>query len=583
MARIAKRYRQQEQQKRGKTNYRVGIYARLSVDLDEKKSESIETQIIMIKDFISRYNLEENQDSELFVHAIYSDLGKTGTNFERPGFERLMRDVRSGQINCIIVKDFSRFGRNYIETGEYLERILPFLKVRFISVCDHYDSAVGDAGSKELAMNIKNLVNDMYAKDISKKERVSKRISQKKGDYVGGMAPYGYRCVIENDYRKLVTDPEPAAIVKWIFQSYADGMGIQQIIDALFDRRVHRASDYNKYHHVYQQDGEPLYEWGNSSIRAILKRNNYYGDLVQHKFESGFPKGRKGCDALDEAEWIVTPNAHEAIISREIFDKAQVRLKAAMENRRTIGWNENERAFYNVCYCGDCGRKMTTIRSKGIVEYFCRASRYKDERKCETKYICESRLQRIVRSELVRQLQFVNIDNNDIAAMIHAVYQERITGKEQELRKQEDEVKKLSVKSVEAFQKFKEGGMTKEDYLTVKSERMEWEAYFEKRRIKLEQRIRQLQSREKSETKYLKNLLKVESGSHLNQELVESLIERLFLYGDGRLEINFRWKPEEIENDTYVEISDRNATNMGLCYLEIPDTCCGEVPEGGKE
>ena len=146
MARTARRYEKRTEKK----SYQIpvcmaAIYARLSVDTDERKSESIETQVTLIKEFVDRHNAEANKEYELVVYDIYSDLGKTGTNFERAGFERMMDDVRAGKVNCILVKDFSRFGRNYIETGNYLEKILPFMKVRFISVCDHYDSFAPNA------------------------------------------------------------------------------------------------------------------------------------------------------------------------------------------------------------------------------------------------------------------------------------------------------------------------------------------------------------------------------------------------------------------------------------------------------
>lgn len=128
-----------------------------------------------------------------------------------------------------------------------------------------------------------------------------------------------------------MVEPEAAKIVRRIFEEYASGDGVQSIIDRLFEDRVHRISDYNQYHHVYCQDGENLHQWGNSSIRAVLNRNNYYGDLVQRKYESRFQRGEKWCDILDESQWIITPNAHEPIISRELFEKAQVRLKAAQQ------------------------------------------------------------------------------------------------------------------------------------------------------------------------------------------------------------------------------------------------------------
>ena len=395
MARTAKRYKKNTEKKiSGIPVCMAAIYARLSVDNDEKKSESIETQVTLIKEFIQKHNENPDRECKIVVYDIYSDLGKTGTNFDRPGFERMMNDVRAGKINCILVKDFSRFGRNYIETGNYLEKILPFMKVRFISVCDNYDSFAPGAKNQELSMNIKNLVNDAYAKDISAKERAAKRIAQKNGEYVGSTAPYGYRVEKANGIYKLIVELEAAKIVRRIFEEYASGDGIQSIIDRLFEDGVHRISDYNQYHHVYCQDGENLHQWGNSSIRAVLNRNNYYGDLVQRKYESRFQRGEKWCDILDESQWIITPNAHEPIISRELFDKAQVRLKAAQQKaaKNTVGWEEDERAFYNVFYCGDCKRKMCTRRYGNDVLYFCNAAWYRDERKCRQKSISEEKL-----------------------------------------------------------------------------------------------------------------------------------------------------------------------------------------------
>ena len=236
MARTAKRYKKNTEKKvLGIPVCMAAIYVRLSVDSDEKKSEPIETQVTLIKEFIQKHNENPNREYEIAVYNIYSDLGKTGTNFDRPGFERMMNDVREGKINCILVKDFSRFGRNYIETGNYLEKILPFMKVRFISVCDNYDSFAPDAKNQELSMNIKNLVNDAYAKDISAKERAAKRIAQKNGEYVGSTAPYGYCVEKINGIYKLMVEPEAAKIVRRIFEEYASGDGIQSIIDSTHD------------------------------------------------------------------------------------------------------------------------------------------------------------------------------------------------------------------------------------------------------------------------------------------------------------------------------------------------------------
>ena len=543
MARTAKRYEKRTEKKSYQIPvYRAAIYARLSVDTDERKSESIETQIVLIKEFIQKHNAEEHKEYELVIYDIYSDLGKTGTNFERAGFERMMNDVREGKINCILVKDFSRFGRNYIETGNYLEKILPFMKVRFISVCDHYDSFAPDAKNQELSMNIKNLVNDAYAKDISEKERAAKRIAQKNGEYVGSTAPYGYRCKKIGGIYKLIVEPEAAKIVCRIFEEYATGESIQHIIDGLFEDGVHRISDYNQYHHVYCQEGEKLHQWGNSSIRAVLSRNNYYGDLVQRKYESRFQRGKKWCDILDESQWIITPNAHEPMISRELFEKAQIRLKAAQEARSTVGWEEDERAFYNVFHCGDCKRKMCTGRSKGCVHYYCNAAQYRDERKCRYKSISEDKLQKIVRSELTRQFQLSGLRKKDMSAMSNAVFSAKIEEIQNEKRMLDLDGERRSEKLAQAFMQYKDGKLSRETYMEMRDDRNNWKEFCEKRKKTQEQNLRRLQKQQKEESRFLRSLLELEGTTRINAELAEGLIESMYLYGDGRLEINFRFK-----------------------------------------
>ena len=543
MARTARRYEKRTEKASFQMPiYRAAIYARLSVDNEERKSESIETQITLIKEFIQKHNANENKAYELMVYDIYSDLGKTGTNFERAGFERMMNDVRERKINCILVKDFSRFGRNYIETGNYLENILPFMKVRFISVCDRYDSFSTDAKNQELSMNIKNLVNDAYAKDISAKGRAAKRIAQKNGEYVGAVAPYGYRCEKVHGIYKLIVEPEAAKIVRRIFEAYASGVGIQRIIDDLFEDGIHRISDYNRYHHVYCQEGEKLHQWAMSSVRAVLKRNNYYGDLVQRKYESRFQRGEKWCDVLDEKQWIITPNTHEPIISRELFEKVQVRLKTALEARNIVGWEENERAFYNVFYCGDCKRKMCTGRSKGYVYYYCNAVQYRDERKCSYKSISEDKLQKIVRSELTRQFQLSGLYKRELSTMSAEVFSAKIEEIRNEIKMLDRDLEKRSEKLAQAFMQYKEENISGEAYLKMRDERNSWKEFCEERKTILEQKIRKLQKRQKEESRFLKSLLDLEGTTRINAELAEGLIDSMYLYGDGRLEINFRFK-----------------------------------------
>lgn len=236
----------------GRGLYFAGIYARLSVDSHNEKNESIETQLE-----IARAWMESQPDISLY--ACYSDLGKSGTNFEREGFHRMMEDIRLRRVNCVIVKDFSRFGRDYIETGNYIQRIFPFLGVRFIAVTDRFDSLYAE--NDDLGMNLKNLINEMYAKDISVKVKSSKRMQWENGSYTGGIAPYGYRAEWIDGKKRLLAEDNTAKIVKEIYGLYDAGRNMKEIAAWLYEKKVHRPRDCRLYGHAYAEEGESLLEW----------------------------------------------------------------------------------------------------------------------------------------------------------------------------------------------------------------------------------------------------------------------------------------------------------------------------------
>ena len=549
MARTAKRYQEATQKKKSSILvYTAAIYARLSVDNDKKKSESIDTQIALIKEFVQKNNENPDRKYEIVIYGTYSDIGKTGTNFARDGFEQMMQDVRDGKVNCILVKDFSRFGRNYIETGNYLENILPFMRVRFISVCDNYDSFALDAKNQELSMNIKNLINDAYAKDIATKQRAAKRIAQKNGEYVGAKAPYGYCSEKVNGIYKLVIDLEPAKIVRRVFEEYASGRSIRHIVEGLFHDKVHRISDYNRYHHVYRQNEEELFQWSARSVCEVLRRNNYYGDLVQRKRESRFLRGEKGCDELDVSQWIVVPQTHEPIISRELFEKVQSMLNEAERGKNQNLCKADERAFFSVFYCGDCGRKMCTRKIEGRVSYYCGAYQYLDKRKCTSKVISENKMQKIVRDEIVDKFKLSKLRKKDMSGISNSVYEEKIKEIRKEIDCLDNETERRSRELAQIFMKYKEGNVLVDTYKKMKEERDNWKLFCEERKKELEIKIRKLQKQQKEESRFLRSLVDLKGNFHINADLAESLIERMYLYDDGRLEINFRFK-EAVENE----------------------------------
>ena len=194
MGRISKRKAglPQMEKAKDKIRYQAGIYARLSSDQDAGKTESIEVQIEIVKKFVEEFNRLEKTE-QIDIKGCYTDIGKTGSNFEREGFLCLRQDIRLGEINCVIVKDLSRFGRNYLEAGNYIEKIFPFLGVRFIAVSDGFDTGKAGNENRQMVSEIKNLINDMYAKDFSAKAKLHLKQRREEGSYVGGPPPYGYR------------------------------------------------------------------------------------------------------------------------------------------------------------------------------------------------------------------------------------------------------------------------------------------------------------------------------------------------------------------------------------------------------
>ena len=291
--------------------YKTAVYARLSTeDLDE---DTLDNQIYLLKSFVG-------EKTDMVLVDIYADNGFSGTNFERPEFTRLMNDVKTGKVNCIVVKDLSRLGRNYIETGNLIENVFPFLNVRFIAVTDNFDTNEG-GGVENMVASFKNLVNDVYAKDISRKIITAFRTKQKNGEYIGLVAPYGYLKSAENK-NKFVIDEKTAPAVKKIFELYAGGYGLDRIA------RIMNESDYDcprKYRYsigITKSDRYKNSKWGRTTINTVLTNRAYIGDMVQGKVKQEL------CNNIvmhytNKDDWIVVEGTHEAIIERNLFFEVQ--------------------------------------------------------------------------------------------------------------------------------------------------------------------------------------------------------------------------------------------------------------------
>ena len=331
--------------------YKVGLYARLSEETEANRERAtIETQMELLRKFVA-----ENDDMVIFKE--YADISYSGTNFERPGFEEMIKDMRSGLFNCIVVKDLSRLGRNYVETGNYIERVFPFFDVRFIAVTDGYDSS---RSGEELLMPLKNMVNEMYVKDLSKKMKSAHRAYWKNGEYSSGSVPYGYI----NADRHLLPDDDVKENVQEIFRLFLQGSSLKEIARQLSKKTVNPTAYKRMRFGRGMQEGMNT-EWNCVTVRLILTNHAYAGASVHNKRDRIGGKIVK----VPEEEWIIIENTHEALVSREDFGRVQEMLAENVTRfHSTHGRNGFNHSQYNLVgkkiVCADCG-KIMGFRAEG--------------------------------------------------------------------------------------------------------------------------------------------------------------------------------------------------------------------------
>ena len=333
------------------------------------ESNSIGSQRELIRSFI-----REQEDIELF--DCYADDNYSGSNFERPEFKRMISDIRAGRVNCVIVKDLSRFGRDYIETGRYLDQIFPALGVRFIALTDRYDSFSADAGERNIVLPVKNFINDSYCRDISTKVKSQLAIKRRKGECLAAFAVYGYRKSAE-DRNRLLVDDYAAGIVRRIFAWKIEGMAVSAIAEKLNGLHILSPKEYKKslglnYRGGFTRGSDS--RWSSPSVRRILTNEVYLGHLVQGRTERVNYKVKK-CVEKPKEEWIRVENTHEPIISADDFTIVQNLLKA---DGRISPEKKEISPFMGLLFCGDCREQMVR-----------RVNRYKGTEKVY--YICSTK------------------------------------------------------------------------------------------------------------------------------------------------------------------------------------------------
>ena len=355
--------------------YFVAVYLRLSRDDEDidgstkSESNSIGSQRELIRSYV-----REHEDMELF--DIYVDDGYSGTNFDRPEFKRMMADIEAGNVNCVIVKDLSRLGRDYIEAGRLIQKTFPAFHVRFIAITDHFDSQTADMNTKSLVLPVKNFINDSYCRDISGKVKSHQRTKREQGKFIGAFAVYGYRKSAEDKY-KLCPDDYAAEIVRKIFAWKREGMSTQAIAQRLNELGILSPLEYKKSLGEKFSTGfrtNLTAKWSAVAVKRILTNEIYTGVMVQGKCEKVNYKVNKTV-AKPQEEWIRVEGTHEAIISTEDFEIVQNLLK--VDTKAKAG-SSCSHLFSGLLFCGDCKEPMTR-----------RVNRYKDISKVY--FICSTR------------------------------------------------------------------------------------------------------------------------------------------------------------------------------------------------
>ena len=523
--------------------YQVGFYLRLSdKEAKERDSESIENQFALLKDFIKN-------KPDLRLISTFTDDGKTGTNFRRSGFEQMMDEVRSGRINCIIVKDLSRFGRNYLEAGHYIEHVFPFLNIRFIAVTDGFDTLTATPAQLSYLIPLKNIMNENYARDISKKERSAKKVLRKKGCFLGAYAMYGYEKT--SNKHVIGVDPEAAVHVKTIFDLCEKGYSDSAIAKYLNERKVLCPARY-KYEKGIVKNAKYANTsgWYPQTISGILTSRVYIGDMVQGARRSKEIKGKKEVVPMSERD--IVSGTHEAIISKEQFDRVQeIRMdrhrqyeKMIQENRRLAGKSENSGILKGKVFCGDCKRAMVRKHIKSCKDkyrYVC--DMHEKTGQCSRKFLPEQELFEMLGCLIRRQIEAAC----QVKEWLHSRKQEEareLSRSQQTLRETEDKRNRLVQKIAALYQDWKEGILDQDEYLYMKKRYEEELTGCEGEREELMGRKQEYILAYTSENPALKAVSEIPNDFLLSRELVDRLIEKIEIYEGNRVRVSFKFQDE---------------------------------------
>ena len=526
----------------------TAIYARLSVENSGKDDDgnSLQNQIAVCEDYLDGC-------PHLRLTEVYSDNGRTGTVFDRPAWNRLMDDVRTGKIQCIVVRDLSRFGRDYVETGSYLEKIFPALGTRFISVKENFDNFTCGNAMESLSVSLQNLVNAMYSRDISKKVSTALRAQMETGRFRNRNLPYGY--LWNGDKTAYVVDEEAAAVVRQIFEWKLQEVSVYTIVERLKadgiespERHKRRAGTRNGGN--IQGEG-----WCPSTIRGILQNRAYIGEMVCGKSETELYKGLKK-HVTETDKWIVVPDAHPPIVSVSDFEAVERQMREDSAHRETaMEWSADIRAgmidlFAGKIFCADCGKRMyykrqricgcKNVTFRGV--YDCSTHMRRGHATCFNHFIRQDALNEKVFNAIRDQLQVALDYEKLLLAMRGGAGEASVREKHKAaVASVKLRLNALKKKRAGLYESYVEGILNEEEYAFAKQTYEEqYEALNRLLDEAVERRERFLASIS-PDNKWLTMMRGAAGMTGLTQEFVDAIIEKVLVYGGGRIEVVFNY------------------------------------------
>ena len=543
MARKSKYFSNDEENKK---IWSTALYIRLSQEDGDNGQEKLESNSITSqKNILNEFVMEQ---TDFKVYDIYIDDGFTGTDFNRPSFTRLLEDMKNKKINCIIVKDLSRLGRNYIEVGNYIEQVFPLFNIRFIAINDNVDSFQNPSSTNTILVPFKNLINDEYSRDTSIKIKSSLNSKKRKGEFVGSFAPYGY---IKNkkDKHKLEIDEVAAKWVKKIFYWKVNcGLGNIAICHKLNELGILNPTGHKKielkqnYNNFGIKDNE--YTWTPSTIRNILKNEVYIGNTVQGKRKAKSYKIHK-IENVPEEEWVRVENTHEPIIEKELFCKAQ---ELSNKDTRVEKRTNKLSVFAGILKCNECKRAMnkksSTNKSGKTYEYYiCSTYRKKSNKLCTKHTIKVDNLEKAVLYAINYHIEKL-INPEEIVKKVEKEIKNKPILKndfENIIIKKKNEMNRISSFKKSLYEDWKNEYITREEYLQYKQEYENDLKKIENNLNNLEKQKEKEYNKKKEKNNFLNNFEKEFKFTELTRNIIQELIEVIYVHECGKITIKFRF------------------------------------------